>query len=83
MNFTFRWMFIDSINVCEKMGDTQISVRITEVADFFPDSQHKEWIWSVIMTENMSQQSVLILQEIKTSLSPPAVANLETLEAGM
>lgn len=65
---------MNSIPSSDKLGDAQISEGAEETSDFFPGSQRKAGIGSVMMTENMSQQSVCVLQERKTSFSPRAVS---------
>ena len=56
------------INTADKLRDAQISAEINQVLQFweekvalFSDLYRKQRLQSVIMTENMSQQSVFIL----------------------
>ena len=58
------------IHIADNWGDAHISTEINQGLHFeekkkkvalFSDSYHKQRLPSVIMTENMSQQSVFIL----------------------
>lgn len=61
-------IFVNFINTADKLRDAQISAEINQVLQFweekvalFSDLYRKQRLQSVIMTENMSQQSVFIL----------------------
>lgn len=79
------------INITDKLGDAQISPEINQLLQlhgerscFVSDLYHRRRFQSVTMTENMSQHSVFILEERRTtSPSPLATANLENLQADM
>lgn len=82
---------VNFINITDKLGDAQISPEINQLLQlhgerscFVSDLYHRRRLQSVTMTENMSQHSVFILEERRTtSPSPLATANLENLQADM